>query len=162
MKHRFEVRRSQLTPVVVANDDWLWPDTLVATEVSPRGMFLGGEKLLLPDDSVRVSFRLGTPDFWEFEGRVAHGRVWRRLGDPGHTGMGVEFVDCSPIERIKMRSLLRNIPPPLPLPIRRPLTPEALLGRRGALRGGGRRGSDPHHKRARWSTPWLTSVPCPT
>jgi hypothetical protein len=149
MTNRLEIRKARLTPVVVCHDEWPWPEVLVATEVSPRGMYLTAEdRVLQAGEAVRVSFRLGTPERWEIDAIVAHAALRRRHADDGYTGMGIEFVGASPIARLTMRKLLRGVPPPLPPGVARPRSPAAARRRPG--RQGGRRATDPLRPESRW------------
>ena len=156
MSPRLEMRRARLTPVVLSHDDWPWPELLVATEVSPRGLYVSAEeRLLRAGEEVRVSFRLGTPELWEASGVVAHFQRRRRRADPGYSGMGVELFDLSALERIRIRELLRGVPPPLPAAV----VAAAAAGRasrRGPGRKGGRRVSDPSRPALRWGRGLLT------
>lgn len=152
MNNRFEVRKGRLTPIVVAHDDWLWPEELVAVDLSPRGLFVARDRVLPPGESVRLCFRLGTPEFWQFEARVVYARWQRRTADPRHTGMGLELLDASPLERIEIRSLLRAVPPPLPLACRARIGDGDQAGRRRPGRRGGRRADDPPWLRTGWRT----------
>jgi hypothetical protein len=153
MKNRFELRKSRYTPVVVSHDDWLWPETLVASEVSPRGLFISSDHQLPHDEMVRVCFRLGTPDYWDFHARVVHGTQRRRQNDWGFSGLGLELVDASPLERMQMRNLLRRYPPPIPLACRKA---EGTPSRRRLGRAGGRRADDPRRQRSYWFSRFLT------
>lgn len=151
---RIEMRRARLTPVVMSHDDWPWPEVLVASEVSPRGLYVTAEDRLVAADSwVRVSFRLGTPELFELDGHVAHFQRRRRRTDPGWSGMGVELHGASPLERMRMRELLRGVPPPLPASVAASRGPVA--GRRRPGRRGGRRASDPLRAEARWGRGYL-------
>lgn len=155
MRKRFEVRKARLTPIVVAHDEWRAPEVLVATDVSPRGLFVANDLLLPPDECVRVCFRLGTPEYWEFEARVAYTQWQRRTGDIGSSGLGLELLDASPLERMKIRSLLRRFPPPIPSSCRSKLGVDGS-GRRRPGRSGGRRTSDTPAIRTGWGTRRLT------
>ncbi len=154
MSIRFEIRKARFTPVVVASDEWPRPEVLVATEICPRGLFITSDRLVSAHGSVRLSFRLGTSDLWEFEGNVVH-RSWRRRRtDPGYNGLGVELTDTSPLARLRMRALLRKHPPPVPLECRL----EAARGdgpsqRRRASRWGGRRHDDMPRPKKAWGSP---------
>ena len=151
MNKRFEVRKARLTPVVVSHDDWPWPEVLVASDVSPRGLFITGERRVREGEYLRLSYRLGTDVFWEPEGVVVHGLLRRRNVDARYSGLGVELVGVTPFERTKMRELLRKIPPPIPIAALRSRDP-ATSGstRRRPGRRGGRRRDDPQSLWARW------------
>ncbi len=154
MSKRFEMRRARLTPVVISHDDWPWPEELVATEVSPRGLYIASdERIVQPGQEVRISFKLGTAERWEYDGYVAHSTHKRRRSDWGYTGMGVELVGVSPVERVWMRALLRGVPPPIPTECHKVApTPE----RRRGERKGGRRLMDQPLRRSRWVKGRLT------
>lgn len=114
MNARYELRKSRFTPIVVAHDDWPWPELLVATDVSPAGLYVASDNVVAVDEQVRLSFRLGTSELWELDGRVVRTQWRRRRTDPGFSGFGVELLGTSPFERIRMRSLIRHEPPPVP------------------------------------------------
>ena len=155
MRKRHEVRKARLTPIVVAHDDWPWPELLVATEVSPEGLYIAGDRLVPPGECVRLSYRLGTPDRWEVDARVTHHRFQRRYLDVGYSGFGLELLDISPLERMRMRLLLRKCPPPVPpscVRAARGLDGGGLGDRRRQGRKGGRRRDDPPPPRRLWGT----------
>lgn len=155
---RFEVRKARLTPIVIASDLMPRPEVLVATEMSPRGLYIARDLLLPPGERVRVCFRLGTPELWELDAVVVHSMWQRRTGDVGASGLGLELLDPSPLERLKIRALLQKIPPPLPHSCR-PREPAADARRRPG-RSGGRRSSDPAPSRTGWGTRRLTAAQC--
>jgi len=151
MNKRFEVRKARLTPIVVSHDTWPWPEVLVATDVSPRGLFISGDRLVDEGESVRVSFRLGTSELWEPEGYVVRSSWRRRFSDLRFSGFGVELFGVSSLERTMMRMLLRKVPPPLPLSCLRTGEGEQVKPtRRRRGRSGGRRRDDPQSAGARW------------
>lgn len=154
MTKRFEIRKARLTPVVVSHDDWPRPETFVATDVSPQGLFLATDVLDRLEGEVRVSFKLGTAERWEYEAAVVHRQMRRRRTDPRYSGLGLELLDPTAIERAEMRALLRRIPPPVPLDVAWLGDAEevrAVMGdRRRDGRGGGRRREDPPAPRRSW------------
>jgi hypothetical protein len=152
MKKRFEIRKARLTPVVVSHDDWPWPEVLVATDVSPRGLYIATDRLEELAGTVRLSFKLGTSELWELEGAVVHQQRRRRSSDPRYSGLGVELLDAGPLERTRMRELLRRIPPPVPLEVAWVGDDESVRarGRRRDGRAGGRRREDPPTPRRSW------------
>lgn len=149
MNKRFEVRKARFTPVVVSHDEWPWPEVLVASDASPRGLFITSDRPVKYGEYLRLSFRLGTDELWEPEGVVVHSTRRRRLTDVRYSGIGVDFLDVSPFERSKIRELLRKHPPPVPMScIRR--RSDSLGARRKPGRGGGRRRDDPQPLWVRW------------
>ena len=149
MKSRREQRKGRYTPVVVSHDDWLWPEVLVATDVSPQGLFVTSERLVGLGEEVRLSYRLGTAERWELLGRVVWQTRRRRRSDPGYCGMGVELLDSSPLERLRMRTLLRKVPPIVPREVRKRAA-KGQTERRRRGRAGGRRSTDERQVRGPW------------
>lgn len=99
----------------------LWDDTaaLVATDLSPHGLWLSTELPLEVGEELVLSFR---PPCWPKWGaplsvlaRVARVGLPRRRGDAGPPGMGLSFLDLDTEAGQRMASLLRGLPPPLPL-----------------------------------------------
>lgn len=151
MNKRFEVRKARFTPVVVSHDDWPWPEVLVATDVSPRGLFVASGRRVKYGQYVRLSFRLGTSELWEPEGVVVHSTWRRRFTDVRYSGIGIDLLSVTPIERTKMRELLRKIPPPVPMScLRKEEEASRQTTRRRRGRRGGRRQEDPQPLWARW------------
>lgn len=155
MRSRIEVRKARLTPVVASHDNWPQPTVLVATEVSPRGLFVSGDLPADLGDSLRLSYRLGTPERFEFEAEVVHTAAKRRQTDLGYTGLGLTLLDAAPLERLRMRHLLRKLPPPLPKECLKEMIKGVAPTRRREGRRGGRRRSDPVIPQ-RW---WVISRP---
>jgi hypothetical protein len=152
MTKRFEIRKARLTPVVISHDDWPRPETLVATDVSPQGLFIATDVLDRLEGEVRVSYRLGTSERWEYEAAVVHRQMRRRRTDPRYGGLGLELLDPTERERAEMREMLRRIPPPVPLDAAWLGDDEEARGgnRRRDGRGGGRRREDPPTPRRSW------------
>lgn len=151
MNKRFEIRKARFTPVVVSHDNWPWPEVLVATDVSPRGLFIAADRRVKHGEGVRLSFRLGTSELWEPEGVVVHSTWRRRFTDVRYSGVGVDLLSVSPLERTKMRTLLRKIPPPVPMSCLQTNGDEpGRTSRRRGRRRGGRRQDDRQPLWARW------------
>jgi hypothetical protein len=155
MNARYELRKCRYTPIVVSHDDWPWPELLVATDVSPGGIYIATDKRVDIDDSLRLSFRLGTDDLWELDGCVVRTQSRQRRTDPGFSGFGVELFGASPMERLRMRSLIRHEPPPVPdLGLDKGIA-AVRTNRRRPGRWGGRRQDDfqTPRCRSRWVHP---------
>jgi hypothetical protein len=116
MQHvRYEMRRAVNVPVELVCSDWDEPVVLTTADLSPQGCFLPSALLVDQGTPVVVSFRLGEDGVeWSFFGEVARVSSWRRRTDPFARGMGVRFVGTRPWERLRLRSRLRGVPPPLP------------------------------------------------
>jgi hypothetical protein len=108
----------------------LWDDTapLMATDLSPFGLWLGTGLALDVGEEVVLSFRPpGWPEWgWPVTvlAEVARVNLPRRRGDRGASGMGLRFVDLDGEERERMMHLLHGLPPPLPPPRQ---LPDALM-----------------------------------
>jgi PilZ domain len=100
----------------------LWDEIapLMATNLSPYGLWLDSGLALDEGDEVVVSFR---PPGWPDHGwpvtvmaEVVRVQLSRRQADSGPAGMGLRFIDLDPQEGARMSGLLRGLPPPLPPP----------------------------------------------
>jgi hypothetical protein len=90
-----------------------------ALDLSPDGMLVDSDDLVLTGEDVLVSFRLPTTRQW-FDtdatiARVVHGRRPRDRGPC----LGIEFGSLDEIARWVIRASLRGLPPPLPARERR-------------------------------------------
>lgn len=117
MKKRFELRRSIETPVEIITSFWDEPVDLIASDLSPRGAYLESELMPEPGEHVVCSLELEhcTRDFCFF-GEVTRINLNRRKSDGGKPGFGIEFLDCTPLDRLAIREALRGVPPPVPGP----------------------------------------------
>jgi hypothetical protein len=117
----------------------LWDDTaaLVATNLSPQGLWLGTELPLEVGEQLVVSFRPPRWPEWSSPltvlARVARVGMPRRRGDAGPAGMGLCFVDLEPEACVHMTNLLRGLPPPLPVKPALALAPERVVAETSLL-----------------------------
>ncbi len=115
MNKRFEIRRSIRLPIEVATSTWDRPLDLFACDLSPRGVFLESENMPEIGDDLMCSFNLwnGNRHLCLF-GEVNRINWHRRKTDRRRPGFGVQFGDVRPLDRLRIRSALRGLPPPLP------------------------------------------------
>jgi hypothetical protein len=115
MVRRFEMRRALARPIEVISAKWDEPIVLAISDLSPRGAYVASE--LLPDlgEKVVCAFDLGRECSFDFFGEIVRVNLLRRRSDRGRPGFGVRFLDARPLDRIKIREVLRNTPPPLPM-----------------------------------------------
>lgn len=112
---RCEMRRAQPTTVELISQFWDEPVELLATDLSPAGLFVSADLLLEAGEPVVACFHLhGHRIEFQLFGEVVWVAMPRRWSDFGLSGMGVQFVKTKPLERITIRHSLRGVPPPLP------------------------------------------------
>ncbi len=114
MYKRFEMRRSIGIPIEVITSMWDDPVELFASDLSPRGTYLQTEFMPQMGEHVVCSFKLGQSSDYCFFGEVSRVNLFRRKTDMGWPGFGINFLDASPFDRIKIRHALRGLPPPVP------------------------------------------------
>jgi Tfp pilus assembly protein PilZ len=117
---RFEDRKLRKTVTDLISGMWDEPVPMIATDVSPAGLFIPTDILLEPGEVVVACFNL-PGHFQEFQlfGEVAWVALPRRADDPiGPAGMGIKFVKSKPIERMSIRASIRGLPAPLPYKVR--------------------------------------------
>ena len=115
MHKRFEMRRTIGTPIEIITSFWDEPVDLIASDLSPRGAYLESELMPEPGEHIVCSLELdnGIQEFCFF-GEVTRVNLNRRATDGGRPGFGIQFLDCSPLERLAIRDALRGLPPPVP------------------------------------------------
>ncbi len=112
---RFETRRARPTAIELICQHWDEPIEMIATDISPAGVFMPAELLLEAGEPVVACFNLpGHRSEFQLFGEVVWVALPRRWSDFGPSGMGVQFVNTRPLERISIRHCLRGVPPPLP------------------------------------------------
>lgn len=112
---RFEMRRSLRFPVEVATSNWDRPLDLFASDLSPRGLFLESETMPDIGEQLLLSFNLWTGNrTFDLFGEVNRINWHRRKSDRGYPGFGVHFGSIRPMDRLRIRSAIRGLPPPLP------------------------------------------------
>lgn len=115
---RFEVRKARRTDTELIASLWDEPIPMLATDLSPAGLFVPSDLLLEPGEVVVACFALpGHREEFQIFGEVAWISMPRRATDPGPAGMGVRFLKTRPIERLTIRESLRLVPPPLPFKV---------------------------------------------
>lgn len=116
---RFEVRKSRRTETELIASLWDEPVDMLATDLSPAGLFIPSDLLIEPGEIVVACFNLpGHLEEFQLFGEVAWVALPRRESDPiGPAGMGVRFVKTKPFERLTIRESLRKLPPPVPFKV---------------------------------------------
>ncbi len=115
MYKRFEIRRKADFPVEVITNLWDEPIPLIADDFSPRGTYLISELMPNVGEHIICSFNLPKLGEHMYFGEVSRVNWLRRSTDKGRPGFGVEFLDISPLTRLKIREALKDLPPPLPM-----------------------------------------------
>jgi hypothetical protein len=111
MSKRFEVRRLAGVPVEVISARSDLPLEFVSFDLSPRGAFLMSDAIPRVGEQIVCSFALDADEGpFCFFGEVTRVNRGRRTNDAGPTGFGVTFLDATPLERMKIRSCLRDQP----------------------------------------------------
>lgn len=130
MQKRFEIRRSTEMLTEVAAPTWDLPVELIASDLSPRGMYLQSDELPDMGEHMFLSFCLsGERREYCFLSRVKRVNRRRRRTDVRLPGFGVEFLDISPMNRLRIRSSIRELPLPFPSERRGNLFDDPLLKR---------------------------------
>ncbi|MFI5307214.1 MAG: hypothetical protein ACHQ53_07680 [Polyangiales bacterium] len=145
---RCAVRRAVRVECAVTSDLWDESVPLLATNLSPFGLWIDAGLALDVGEEVLVRF---SPPGWPSWGwpvtalaRVERVSLARRRNDHPVAGMGLSFIDLDAEERDRMAAALRGMPPPFPRP--RPADDAVLivdgirfeLCAEGELLGGGR------------------------
>jgi hypothetical protein len=116
MYKRFEIRRRAQIPVEVITSLWDEPIKLVADDLSPRGTYLISEMMPNLGEHIICAFQLPKQDEEHtFFAEVSRVNWLRRKTDTGMPGFGVEFLDTTPLSRIRIREAITALPPPLPM-----------------------------------------------
>ena len=112
---RREIRRAhRFACQVVRERDFRLLGAL-ALDLSPDGMLVLAEANVLTGERVLVSFRAPRSRWWiDAEASVARVVHGRRAGDQGRC-FGLAFDGLDGREQRLLRSVLRGLPPPLPL-----------------------------------------------
>lgn len=120
MHNRFEIRRSAGIPIELITSAWDEPVDLLTGDLSPRGVFVQSEFMPDKGEHVVCSFKIMNGTLYEycFFGEVTRVNLLRRRTDVGWPGFGIEFLDATPLDRIRIRHAMRGLPPPLPSPKR--------------------------------------------
>lgn len=112
---RFEVRKARPTRIELISQHWDEPVEMLATDISPGGLFMPADLLLEAGEPVVACFSLpGHAQEFQLFGDVVWVSMPRRAADIGCSGMAVNFVKTTALERLSIRHSLRGVPPPLP------------------------------------------------
>jgi len=112
MRKRFEVRRLAGVPMEVISAKSDLPIEFVSFDLSPRGAFLMSDAAPRVGEQIVCAFSLdGASKPFCFFGEVTRVNRGRRTSDAGPTGFGVTFLDPTALERLVIRSCLRDSPP---------------------------------------------------
>ena len=118
MKKRFEIRRSIKLPIEVITSMWDEPLNFNTADLTPHGAYVVSELMPEVGEHLVCSFNLSdmacmTKDYCFF-GEVTRVNWFRRIVDRGRPGFGVRFMDAAPLDRLRIRRILRGVPPPIP------------------------------------------------
>jgi hypothetical protein len=114
---RGSVRRAVSVEAAVASDYWDGSIPLLATDLSPEGLWLESDLPLDVGEEVLVTLR---PPRWTEEqpliaiAEVARVGLFRRQRERRASGMGLRFVELERAHAELLRATLRGLPPPLP------------------------------------------------
>jgi hypothetical protein len=112
---RFETRKAKATSIELISQYWDEPIEMLATDISPGGLFIPADILLESGEPIVACFNMpGHKQEFQLFGDVVWVALPRRAADRGPSGMAIEFVKTTPLERMSIRSSLRGVPPPLP------------------------------------------------
>jgi len=112
---RFEVRKAKPTSIELISQFWDEPIEMTATDISPAGLFIPSDILLETGEPIVACFNLpGHKLEFQLFGDVIWVALPRRATDIGPSGMAIEFIKTTPMERLSIRQSLRGVPPPLP------------------------------------------------
>ena len=115
-RDRFEVRKRFDSEVELIASVWDEPVGLAARDLSPGGVFVATDLPLERGVELVLSFRVpDCPNEITVFGEVVRVSLPRRRSDRDAAGMGVRFLDMTPLERLFVRDALRGVPPPLPV-----------------------------------------------
>lgn len=100
----------------LVTSEWDEPVGLLARDLSPGGIFVRTELPLQMGAELVLCFRVPEcPREFTVFGEVVRVCLPRRRTDVVPAGMGIRFLDMTPIERLFVRGALRGVPPPLPV-----------------------------------------------
>ncbi|MBW2276065.1 MAG: PilZ domain-containing protein [Deltaproteobacteria bacterium] len=115
MKKRFEIRRLVSRPIEIISSLWDEPLNFFTGDLSPRGSYVFGELMPSIGEHIYCSVDLGLTKPIEAFAEVVRANMMRRSADVGYPGFGLDFVGLKPLERIKIRNLLRGLPAVVPM-----------------------------------------------
>jgi hypothetical protein len=120
MKKRFEIRRSVKIPIEVITSMWDEPINFRTGDLTPQGAYVVSEFMPAIGEKIVCSFSLSDMlcriKEYCFFGEVTRVNLLRRSTDKGRPGFGVRFLDAAPLDRLRIRSILFGLPPPLSSP----------------------------------------------
>ncbi len=118
MKNRFELRRSIHIPIEVITSMWDEPLIFQTGDLTPRGAYVISDLMPERGEHIVCSFNLLDNSFqgreYCFFGEVTRVNLFRRFIERGRPGFGVRFLDTTPLDRLRIRDILRLLPPPAP------------------------------------------------
>jgi hypothetical protein len=120
VSRRTAMRRAVRMCCVVRSALWDGAAPHLVTDLSSDGAWLSTDLPLDAGDQVVLTFR---PPRWpagqlpvRVRAEVVRVELPRRRGDLRQAGMAVRFLGLDPNMRTRLATLLRGMPPPLPLP----------------------------------------------
>lgn len=111
---RRALRRAVRLECQVQSAFWDGEVDLLATDVSPLGLWLDCPLPLEPGESLRLAFRLPGAAPFVTGAEVARAGLLRRRNDSSRAGMGLSFTGLPEATRDRLAAQLRGLPPPLP------------------------------------------------
>jgi len=124
MHERFETRKLVEMPVEVLSTGSDLPMEFFTWDFSPRGAYFASDATPRIGEKIICSFRLDdSSETFCFYGEIKRINRGRREFDCGPVGFGVEFLDTTPFERLKIRRAIKELPLALLSPCRdKPVT----------------------------------------
>ena len=115
MQKRSDVRRATIIPTAVMAPYWGDPLDLVASDLSPKGMYLISEQMPHVGEFVFCTFSVrGNGQEYRILSKVKRINWHRRVTDSIRPGFGVEFLAISGEQRRSIYRQLKGMPPPIP------------------------------------------------
>ena len=125
IQKRSNIRRSAIIPTEVMSPYWRESLDLIASDLSPSGMYLISEAMPSVGEYIFCSFALsGEVPEYRFLSKVKRLNFHRRKTDRMRPGFGIEFLGVNEMSRDKIRAALRGLPPPIPSKHRRAALPK--------------------------------------
>jgi hypothetical protein len=115
MDERYEIRHAVKYPIDVMTPYLDEPVRLEMLDLSPGGAYISCDCLPDPGEWVVCAFTTGRNHQYEFFGQVVRTNLMRRTEEQGKAGFGVEFLNTSAVDRLRIRQQLREHTPPLPV-----------------------------------------------
>lgn len=122
MHKRSDIRRASIIPTEVMAPYWSDSLDLIASDISPKGMYLItiGDQIPHINEFVFCSFSVrGNEPEYRILSKVKRINWHRRATDTIRPGFGVEFLAISGEQRRSIYQKLKGMPPPIPRKRRR-------------------------------------------